>query len=220
MSLILHEHPFASYCWKALIALYEREVPFVPQKVEDQPDRERLAELWPMAGMPILVDEEADRVVPESSIVIEYLDRFGDAPPMVPSDTEESLLARLWDRTFDAHVMTPMQKIVADSLRPEGGTDPVGVQEARASLDQAYRMLEGHLTGREWAAGGRFTIADCSAAPSLFYARAVHRWDEESLVALTAYYEGLEAQPSVARVIEEAREYRALFPLPWPDYVN
>lgn len=220
MSLILHEHPFASYCWKALIALYERDVPFVPQKVEDQPDRERLAELWPMAGMPILVDEEADRVVPESSIVIEYLDRFGEAPPMVPVEPDESLLSRLWDRTFDAHVMTPMQKIVADSLRPEGGTDPVGVQEARDSLDQVYGMLDGHLTGREWAVGDRFTIADCSAAPSLFYARAVHRWDEEKLAALTVYYERLESRPSVARVIDEAREYRALFPLPWPDYVN
>jgi len=220
MSLVVHFHPFASYCWKALIALYERDVPFETRQVDDQPDREKLAELWPMAGMPVLVDEEADRIVPESSIVIEYLDRYGDAPPMVPADPDEALLARLWDRTFDNHVMTPMNRFVFDSLRPEESRDPLGVREAGESLDRVYEMLEGHFAGSEWAGGERFTIADCAAAPSLFYARAVHGWDEESLGALTAYYHRVTAWPSVNRVIEEARPYRHLFPLPWPDYVE
>jgi glutathione S-transferase len=120
---------------------------------------------------------------------------------------------------MDGHVMTPMQKIVADSLRPEGRRDPHGVAEARAALDRAYDLLDEHLRGGGWAAGPAFTLADCAAAPALFYARVVHRWDEERLADLTRYFTALTARPSVARVIGEAREYRHLFPLPWPDYV-
>lgn len=220
MTLILHEHPFASYCWKALIALYERDVPFTAEIVLDQADRDRLAEIWPMASIPVLVDEETGVTLPESSSVIEYLDRFGAAPPMVPTDPAEAIQARLWDRIFDGHVMTPMQKIVADSLRPEGREDPEGVEQAKASLDQAYSMIDGHMTGRPWAAGDRFSIAECASAPSLFYARVVHLWDEEKFPALTGYYRRLRAWPSVDRVIEEAREYREVFPLPWPDHTD
>jgi glutathione S-transferase len=216
--LTLYEHPFASYCWKALIALYERDVPFEPRLVLDEADREELAGIWPPAGIPVLVDGQAGLTLPESSTVIEYLDGFGTAPPLIPADPGAALQARLWDRVLDGQVMTPMQKVVADSLRPDERRDPYGVTEARAQLERAYDLLDRQLAGRRWIAGATFTLADCAAAPSLFYARVVHRWDEERLAELTRYFEALTARPSVTRVIEEAREYRHLFPLPWPEY--
>lgn len=218
MTLTLLEHPFASYCWKVLIALYERDLPFEPHLVNDDSDRARLAELWPMASIPVLVDDQAGITLPESTPIIEYLDRLGDAPQLIPTDPAATLQARLWDRVIDGHVMTPMQKIVGDSLRPEGRGDPDGVAHARVTLDQAYALLDKHLAGGGWAAGAAFTLADCAAAPSLFYARVVHRWDEERLANLTRYFTELTARPSVARVIDEARPYRHVFPLPWPDY--
>jgi glutathione S-transferase len=219
MTLTLHEHPFASYCWKALIALYEREVPFERVQIDDEADRARLAELWPPASMPVLVDDAAGFAVPESTIVVEYLDRFGEAPPLVPTEPEAALQARLWDRVIDGRVQTPMQKIVGDNLRPAGTDDPHGVEEARDALDRIYPVLDDQLRGNKWLAGPAFTIADCAAAPGLFYARAVRRWDEDGLADLTRYYEALTVRPSVARVIDEARPFRDFFPLPWPDYV-
>jgi glutathione S-transferase len=218
-ALTLHQHPFASYCWKALIALYEREVPFTSVQIDDEADRARLAELWPMASMPLLEDAEAGLALPESTIVVEYLDRFGDAPPLIPADPEAALRARLWDRVIDGHVQTPMQKIVGDNLRPDGARDPHGVEEARAKLDQIYPVLDSRLRENDWLAGPDFTLADCAAAPGLFYARAVRRWDEAALPDLTRYYEALTERPSVARTIDEARPFRHLFPLPWPDYI-
>jgi glutathione S-transferase len=220
MTLTLHEHPFASYCWKALIALYERDLPFEPHFVGDDADRARLAELWPMASIPVLVDDRTGITLPESTTIVEYLDGLGEAPRLLPADPAAALQTRLWDRVIDGYVMTPMQKIVGDSLRPEGRGDPQGVAEARARLDQAYDLLDERLTGGGWAAGPEFTLADCAAAPALFYARVVHRWDEERLAGLTRYFTELTARTSVARVIDEAREYRHVFPLPWPDYVQ
>jgi glutathione S-transferase len=220
MSLTLHEHPFAAYCWKALIALYERDVPFERRLVGDETDRARLAELWPMASIPVLVDQAAGITLPESTAIVEYLDGLGDAPQLIPADPATALQARLWDRVIDGHVMTPMQKIVGDNLRPEGRGDPEGIVEARVKLDQAYDLLDEHLTSGGWAAGPTFSLADCAAAPALFYARVVHRWDEQRLATLTRYFTRLTARPPVARVIDEAREYRTLFPLPWPDYAR
>jgi glutathione S-transferase len=217
MTLTLHEHPFAAYCWKALIALYERDLPFERHLVGGEADRARLAELWPMASIPVLVDDAAAVTLPESTTIVEYLDGLGDAPPLVPADPAEALQARLWDRVIDGYVMTPMQKIVGDNLRPEGRGDPEGVAAAHATLDRAYALLDTHLTGGGWAAGPAFTVADCAAAPALHYGRVVQRWDEERLAGLTRCFTELTARPSVARVIDEAREYRHLFPLPWPD---
>ena len=207
MTLVLHEHPFAAYCWKALIAFYERDVAFERVFVGDAADRQRLAELWPVGSIPVLVD--GDRVLGESTSIVEHV---------VPELTAE-LDARLWDRVIDGQVMTPMQKIVADRLRPEDARDPYGVEEARGTLDRAYALLERRLSD-EWLAGPAFSVADCAAAPALFYARVVHRWDEAGLPRLTGYYTRLTARPAVARVIEEARPYRVVFPLPWPDYVS
>ena len=217
MTITLHEHPFASYCWKARIALYERDVRFESHIVGDAADRGRLAELWPTATIPVLVDDTAGITLPESTIIIEYVDRLGDAPQLIPADPAVALQARLWDRVIDGHVMTPMQKIVLDSLRPEARRDLDGVAEAQAQLDRAYALLDKHLADGRWAAGPTFTLADCAAAPALFYARVVHRWDDARLANLTGYYTQLTARPSVARVIDEAREYRHLFPMSWPD---
>ncbi len=220
MTLILHEHPFAAYCWKPLIALYERDLRFERRQIDDERDRARLAELWAPASIPVLVDDAAGATIPESTVVVEYLDRFGDAPPMIPADRDAALQARLWDRVIDGRVATPMQKIVLDALRPDGSHDAFGVERAKAELESAYALLDEQLRGRPWLAGPAFTIADCAAAPALFYARVLRRWDEEDLADLSRYYEALSTRPAVARVIDEARPYREGFPLPWPDYVD
>jgi glutathione S-transferase len=210
MTVTLYEHPFASYCWKVLIALYERDVPFERVLVED---RAALAEIWPLATIPVLVD--GDLVLPESTAIVEHLGG------LVPDDPVGARDARLWDRLCDGHVMTPMQKIVADGLRAPGQEDPTGVADARAQLDRAYALLDGHLADADaWIAGDAFGLADCAAAPALFYARVVHRWDEREHPRLTRYFARVRARPSVARVIDEARPYRPLFPLPWPDGID
>jgi glutathione S-transferase len=141
VSLVLHQHPFAMYCWKPLIALYERDVPFTADLVEA--DRSALAALWPPASIPVLVDDSV--VVAESSIIVEHLDRHGDAPPLIPTEPDEALQARLWDRVADGYVTTPVQKIVSDALRPLDAKDPHGVSQANATLDVAYAVLDGEL---------------------------------------------------------------------------
>jgi glutathione S-transferase len=207
--LVLHEHPFASFCQKPLVALYELDLAFEARIVEG--DRRELAELWPPAKIPVLRDETADLTLPESTTIIEYLDGLA-GPKLVPAD---ALQARLWDRFHDQYVAVAMQKIVGDSLRPEGRSDPAGVDEARRTLDTAYGVLDAQLAGNAWTAGAAFTLADCAAAPALFYARVVHRWDDGQRPNLARYYRDLRERESVARVVEEARPYRELFPLPW-----
>ncbi len=180
-------------------------------------DRSEIAALWPPASIPLLVDD--GKVVPESSIIVEYLDRYGDAPPMIPTDPEAALQARIWDRVIDGYVATPVQTIVGDSLRPAEAKDPYGVEQAHAALDLAYTTLEGQLRRAHpgaWLAGDAFTLADCAAGPALHYGDVIHELDGSIHPALAAYHERLLARASVARVIDEARPYRELFPLPWP----
>jgi glutathione S-transferase len=217
VSLVLHQHPFASFCQKALIALYELDLPFSTHLVDGADGRAELARLWPMASIPVLRDESAGLTIPESTTIIDYLDDLAaDGPRLIPPDRAAALQARLWDRFFDQHVAGPMQKIVADSLRAEGRNDPEGVAEACRSLDIAYAVLDGHLAQAAWAAGEAFTVADCAAAPALFYTRAVHRWDEDGQPNVTRYYRDLMTRGSVARVVDEARPWRDIFPLAWP----
>src|SRR5450755_558214 len=219
MSLFLYEHPFAMYCWKALIALYERGVPFTADLVEA--DRSALATLWPPASIPVLVDDGV--VVPDSSIIVERLDRHGDTPPLIPTDPDEALQARLWDRVADGYLTTPVQRIVGDALRPPDAKDPHGVSQAHATLDLAHATLDRHLNGRDhdgWLAGDDFTLADCAAAPALHYANVLHPLERDAHPALAAYFDRVLTRSSVARVIEEARPYRELFPLPWPEHVS
>ena len=203
--LVLYQHPFASYCQKVLIALYERDVPFESRIVEGEEGRAELARLWPMATIPVV--RAGDLVLPESTTIVEYVGG------LVPADDGDALQARLWDRFADNHLSTPMQKIVADELRPDGGRDPVGVAEARRALDAAYEVLDARLADRPYAGGDGFTVADCATFPPLFYLRAIHRWEQPNIVR---YYRDMVRRPSIARVVEEARPYRELFPLPWP----
>ncbi len=219
--LVLHQHPFASFCQKPLIALYELDLPFETHMVTDEASRRQLAALWPLGSIPVLRDESADLTVPESTTIIEYLDGLGPGGPrLVPDDRATALQARLWDRFHDQYIAAPMQKIVADNLRPDGRDDPEGVAEARRTLETAYAILDAELVDRAWTAGTTFTIADCAAAPALFYARVVHRWNDHEQTNLTRYYRDLMHRPSVARVIEGARPYRGLLPMAWPADVD
>jgi glutathione S-transferase len=215
LTLVLYQHPFASYCQKVLIALYELELSFDSHIVEGEEGREELARLWPMASIPVLRDEDADLTLPESTTIIEYLDGLApDRAALVPSEPGAALQARLWDRFADQYLSTPMQKIVGDELRPDGRRDPEGVADARRRLDGAFAVLDARLADRPWAGGDAFTLADCAAFPTLFYLRAIHRWDAANV---TRYYRDLLARPAIARVVDEGRPYRDLFPLPWPE---
>jgi glutathione S-transferase len=219
VSLVLHQHPFALYCWKALIALYERDLPFTSEVVEA--DRSALVALWPPASLPVLVDDGV--VVPESSIIVEHLDRHGEAPPLIPTDADAALEARLWDRVADGYLATPVQTIVGDALRPAAANDPHGVSQAHATLDLAFATLDRRLDPRDsdgWLTGAAFTLADCAAAPALHYADVVHPLDRDAFPALARYFDQLMMRPSVARVVDEARPYRKLFPLRWPEHVG
>jgi glutathione S-transferase len=219
VSLILHQHPSAMYCWKPLIALYERDVPFTARIVEG--DRSALAALWPPASIPLLVDDGV--VLAESSIIIEHLDGHGDAPPLIPTDPREALHARLWDRVADGYLAAPVQRIVGDALRPIDARDPHGVSEAHATLDLGYATLESQLTRANrdgWLSGDDFTLADCAAAPALHYANVLHPLEPGAYPALAAYSNRVMTRGSVARVVDEARPYRELFPLPWPEHVG
>lgn len=214
MSLTLYYHPLASFCHKVLIALYENEVPFEAAIVDlmDPGSAAAFMETWPVGKMPVLRDADADRVIPETSIIIEYLqERRSGSVPMLPADRGERLQARLWDRFFDNYVSVPMQKIVVDRIRPEDGRDPLGVAEARRTLDTAYAMVEKQMAGRQWAIGEAFSIADCAAAPGLFFASIVHPFAAEH-GNLAGYFERLLERPSFARVLGEARPYFAMFP--------
>jgi glutathione S-transferase len=212
----LYAHPFASYCQKVLIALYENATPFEFRMLapDDAQVAAEHAALWPLRRMPVLVDD--GRTVVESSIIIEHLSLRHPGPvSLIPGDARIALEARLMDRFFDNYVSTPMQKIVADSLRAAEDRDRRGVAEAREMLDTAYRWLDDAMQGREWAAGA-FGLADCAAAPALFYADWVHPI-AEAFPNLRAYRRRLLARPSFARAVDEARPYRPLFPLGAPD---
>jgi len=215
MSLTLHYHPLASFCHKVLIALYENATPFEARIVDfaDPGDSARFLELWPVGKIPVLRDDARDRTVPETSVIIEYLARhYPGAVPLLPADPETRLEVRLWDRFFDAYVQVPMQKIVVDRLRPEGAADPHGVVEARDGLRTAYDTLDRRLAeAGEWIVGEDFSMADCAAAPALFYAGIVEPFADSHL-AVDAYFERLLARPSVARTLREARPHFANFP--------
>jgi len=219
MTLRLFAHPLSSYCWKALIPLYEAGTPFTFEMIqfgaEDGPVVEFMRR-WPVGKMPLLRDEARGETVVESSIIIEYLDRHYPGAGLIPSDPDTALTARFLDRFFDNYVMTPQGRLVFEVIRPEDAKDPFGVAEARALLDKAYGWLEATLSdGRTWAAGEAYSLADVSASPSLFYAQRCHPWGDRP--ALQAYYDRLETRPSFQRVIAEAQPYMHMFP-GGPDY--
>ena len=217
LSLQLFFHPFSSYSQKALIALYENATPFAPRKLSpDEPATgAEFAARWPIARFPILVD--GDQTILEATAVIEYLDALHPGPVrFVPQDARAAVDVRMMDRVFDNYVHAPVQKVVFDALRAPEARDAQGVAEARAMLDKAYAWLDERMRLREWAAAGTFSLADCAAAPALFYADWSHRIDAR-FTHLLGYRARLLARPSFARAVDEARPFRSYFPLGAPD---
>jgi glutathione S-transferase len=215
MALILYAHPFSSYCQKVLMALYENRTPFTLRELGADPEVWRdFAALWPIKRMPLLVD--GDVPVMEASIIIEYLEQhYPGRTRLLPADAAAALDVRFMDRYFDNYIMTPMQRIVGDYLRPEAERHPPTIRDAKAQLETAYAWLDARMAGREWASGA-FSLADCAAAPALFYADWVHPIDA-ALPHLTAYRQRLLAHPSFARAVDAARPFRPLFPPGAPD---
>lgn len=210
MALTLYYHPLASFCHKVQIALYEHGVDFERRIINlgDEADRAELQAIWPLAKFPVIRDHARGRDVPETSVIIEYLDHFyADQRRLIPADWEQALDVRLWDRFFDNHVQGPMQEIVFDRLR---GTRRDLAAE-RHALGTAYRMVEGRMAARNWIAGDHFSMADCAAAPALFYAATLVPLPAEC-PHLHAYFERLMARPSVLRVLDEAKPYFSMYP--------
>jgi glutathione S-transferase len=214
--LIFYGHPFSSYTWKALIALYEKDIAFDYRNVDPAfPDHmPELRAHWPVGQFPLIVHDGVPYF--ETSIIIEYLDRLVPEPRMIPADPDAALKVRFFDRIFDHHVMGQGQHVVNDAIRGPDGHVPSIVDGAKAKLETIYAWLDKELAGGGWVTPFGFTLADCAAAPSLFYADWVHRIDEK-YENLRAYRARLLAHPSVARCVEEARPYRGYFPLGAPD---
>lgn len=216
MTLQFFGHPFSSYTQKALIALYADGTPFEYRELEiaePMPNYTELRGYWPFGKFPLLLDE--DEPIVESTPIIEHLQAHHPGPNQWIPEGQLGRRVRFLDRVFDIYVMTPMQRIVAEHFRPQGSEDPFGVEQARSTLNTAYDWIEGQIRDR-WAAGDTFTLADCAAAPSLFYAD----WVEpigESRPKLSAYRARLLAHPAVARCVDEGRPHRHLFPPGAPD---
>lgn len=214
MSLKLYFHPLSSFCQKVLTALYEKDLPFEKSVVDfmDPVASASFTDIWPIRQFPVLRDEGRGKTIPESSIIIEYLDRYYPGKvQLLPSNPELTLKARQLDRFFDLHVQVPMQKIVTDNFRPEGQNDPFGVEEAKTKLQTAYSILEKDLANTTWATGDHYTMADCSASPALFYANLSVPLGA-SYPNVSRYLDRLMNRPSFARAVEEAKPYFNLRP--------
>lgn len=215
MTLALHYHPLASFCWKALIALYENDTPFERVIVDfgNPQSRDAFYALWPIGNMPVLVDKARGATVGESTIVIDYLDTYYPGRSgLIPADPDAAREARFWDRIYDTYVHHPMQQIVGDRLRPEGKGDAFGVEAARTRLREIYGFLNKAMDGKTWAIGDDFTVADCAASPALFYANTIVPFDPAQR-HLKSYLDRLVGRPSFRRVLEEAEPYFKNFPL-------
>jgi glutathione S-transferase len=214
MSLKLYFHPLSSFCQKALVALYENDTPFEPQIVDlgDEASSAEFKRIWPIGKFPVLRDEAKDRTVPESSIIIEYLvQHYPGRTQLVPADADLARQTRFRDRFYDLHVHEPMQKVVGDRLRPAASKDPYGVEQAKTRLQTAYGMIEQDMATKSWAMGDAFSMADCAAAPSLFYANLVMPFgDTHRNVA--RYFGRLMERPAFARAVKEAQPYFHMFP--------
>jgi glutathione S-transferase len=210
----LYAHPFSSYSQKVLIALYENATPFEYRNLEEPAANAELASLWPLKRFPVLADR--GNTILETSTIIEYLQIHHAGRVRLIPEGDAGVEVRMLDRIFDNYVMGPMQKIVLNQLRPEPDRDSYGVMEARGLLDRTYAWLDERLSGRTWATGAAFTLADCAAAPSLLYADWAHEI-APARANLRAYRARLLAHPSIARAVNEARPYRGYFPLGAPD---
>jgi glutathione S-transferase len=214
MSLKLYFHPLSSFCQKVLIAFYENDTPFQPHIVDlaDETSRSEFKRIWPIGKFPVLRDDAKDRTVPESSIIIEYLaQHYPGRTQLVPNDADLARQTRMRDRFFDLYVNMPMQKIVADRRQPTEKKDAYGVQEARLLLETACGMIDQDMATKTWAMGKAFSMADCAAAPALYYANLVSPFQDSHKNA-ARYFARLMERPSFSRAVQEAEPYRKLFP--------
>lgn len=214
MSLTLHYHPLSSFCWKVLVGLYENETAFTPKLVNlgDADSRAAFLALWPVGKFPVLEDTVRGAVVPESSIILDYLDLHRPAAVrFTPADPEAAWRTRLWDRLIDSYIHYPMQRVVADRIRAPDARDPQGVAEAKAQMATGCGLLERQLAQGPWVMGEAFGLADCAAAPALHYADRIAPL-APSYPALAAYLARIGARPSFRRVLEEAAPYAHMFP--------
>jgi glutathione S-transferase len=211
--LTFYYHPLSSYCWKALIGLYETGVEFTPVIVNlgDPVERASFLAVWPIGKFPVIQDTDAGEVYPEASIILEFLDRLSPTARLLPTDPKAALRARFLDRVFDLHVHEHMQRVIADRLRPAEDKHPASVSEARARLIIAYGYVEAQLQGRTWLTGDDFGIVECAALPALFYGDKVQALTED-LPLTRAYLERMMARPSVKRVLAEAEPYFKYYP--------
>jgi glutathione S-transferase len=214
MSLILHSHPLSSFCQKVIVALYENETPFTAKMLDlsDPEERAAFLRLWPTGKIPLLEDTARGQIIPETSIMIEYIARhYPGRATLIPADPDAALEMRLQDRLFDLYVELPMQKIVADRMRAPGEKDPAGVAQARAQLQVSYDIIAARLEGRTWLMGDIFTMADCGAAPALYYANMVEPFGA-SHPTVAAYLARLQARPSYARAFKESEPFLQFVP--------
>lgn len=214
MTLKLYFHPLSSFCQKALMALYENDTPFERHIVDlfNEDSAAAFKKIWPIGKFPVLRDEAKERTIPESSIIIEYLaQHYPGRTQLIPTDAELARQMRLRDRFYDLYVNVPMQKIVTDKLRPAGKNDSYGVEEAKALLWTAIGLVDKDMEARTWVMGDPFTMADCAAAPALFYADMIMPY-RDTLKNAAAYLARLMERPSFARVVKEAQPYLALMP--------
>lgn len=211
MTMTLYFHPLSSYCHKVLIALYENATPFTPLLVNlgDPASRDPFVKVWPIGKFPVIVD--GTRMVPESSIIIEYLDQHHPGPTkFIPADPDLARQCRMRDRFYDLHIHNHMQRIVGDRIRPADKKDPFGVEQAQAAMQTALSMVDEEMAGRTWAMGEAFTLADCAAAPALFYADKITPLTAFKNAA--AYLARLVARASYARALKEAEPFFQYFP--------
>jgi glutathione S-transferase len=214
MSLKLYFHPLSSFCQKALVALYENDTSFEPHLVDlaNEASRAAFKKIWPIGKMPVLRDETRDQTIAEASIIIEYLaQHYPGKTQLVPADADLAWQARMRDRFYDLYVNEPMGKVVTDKLRPAGKNDPHGVEQAKALLQTAYGMIDQEMGTKTWAVGDAFSMADCAAAPAMFYANLLMPFGDTHKNA-AAYLRRLMERPSFARAVKEAQPYFALFP--------
>jgi glutathione S-transferase len=215
MTLKLYFHPLSSFSWKGLIPLYENATPFEPMMLSpDHPENgAEFGKLWPVGQFPLLVDTARDHVIPESSIIIEYLDQHYPGPVrFIPEDPDLARQTRLRDRFFDLHMQVHMQRIVTDNLRPKGQNDSYGVESAKKKLRVALDMVDQDLANKQWAMGDTFSMADIAALPALFYTNMLSDYGATHKNA-AAYLERLKARPAFARVLKEAEPYFAMVPI-------
>lgn len=212
MTVSLYYHPFSSYCQKAETAFYEKGLEFEGKIIDGPgPVQAEFAALWPIAKFPLLVDGE--HTVFEATAIIEYLDiHFPDTARLIPDDRLQAMEVRMWDRFFDNYVGYPQGRLVFAALGRE--VDDGGARW-KSALETAYGILDRRMRTREWAVADRFSMADCAAAPHLLYADWSHPIAEE-FGNLRRYRQRLLARPSYARALDEARPYRAYFPLGAP----